>query len=201
MELYLKQAKVHACTLLGLNPREYDPAGLELGLWHLYWRIPGSMVFFLSWKKPLLSQKLLPHKQFPTSHTFPTRCDCKVTWLIVSQTWKSWSGDQCLLRDSRVQMSSSGTTLYSSWQASTRVCIVCARLIWKLWLGVLRCIWFFFFFWPHCEAHGILVLQLGTEPRHLVVKAGSPNHLGTSKMYLKKNYFDFFGFIEWHAGS
>ena len=50
---------------------------------------------------------------------------------------------------------------------------------------------FFFFFWPHCEAHGILVLQLGTEPRYLAVKAWSPNHQGTSKMYFLKNYFHF----------
>ena len=61
---------------------------------------------------------------------------------------------------------------------------------------------FFFFCGPHCEAHGILVPQLGTEPRHLAVKAWSPNHQGTPKMYFLKNYFHlFFGLIEWHAGS
>ena len=95
-------------------------------------------------------------------------------------------------------MTSSGTTVCSSWQASARVCIVCARLIWKLWLGVLRCSWFFFF-WPHCEAHGILVLQLGTEPRYLAVKAWSPNHQGTSKMYFLKNYFHFIFWPHWVA--
>ena len=79
-------------------------------------------------------------------------------------------------------MTSSGTTVRSSWQASARVCSLC-KVNLETMVGGFKMYLIFFFFWPHCVAHGILVLQLGTEARHLAVKAWSPNHQGTPKMY------------------
>ena len=37
-------------------------------------------------------------------------------------------------------------------------------------------LFFFFLFWPHLKAYGILVPQPGIEPGLLAVKAWSPNH-------------------------
>ena len=41
---------------------------------------------------------------------------------------------------------------------------------------------FLFFFWPHCEASGMLVLWLRIEPRPLGMRAWNPNHWTTSKV-------------------
>ena len=43
-------------------------------------------------------------------------------------------------------------------------------------LGECFHLFFFFFFWPHCTACGILVPQPGIEPGSLAVKARSPTH-------------------------
>ena len=49
------------------------------------------------------------------------------------------------------------------------------HLVWQK--GLCRCDYeFFFFFWPCCEAHGILVSQMTIEPMSTGMKELSPNH-------------------------
>ena len=76
----------------------------------------------------------------------------------------------------------------------TRVGGSCCLLFAYLWVPSPSSIHFFFFFWPHLEACGILVPHWGVEPRSLAVKTWSPNHWALREVIFF--IFRFFFFLE-----